>query len=151
MSIDNLLRDAGIGSSAQRAKIIAAMSASGGRDSEVEGKLRKALGAAGIDSKFHDRAIDEIEAAGLFPRGSTLDTMSASTMTTFAARIEAAAADPAKSTAVRYALGMCRRLNVDLHAAADPYQLDRELNRAGVPVDRRIELKTALARGGLID
>jgi len=120
------------------------------RDENVVNKLRKALTAAGIPSESHERVISACEAESLFPAvysGSELHASSDDR----AARIEAALADPNKLPAIRFALGELRRLGVSIEAATDVAALNKAMTDQNLSAERRMGIKTALARAGIID
>jgi hypothetical protein len=66
-------------------------------------------------------------------------------------RMQAAANDPAMTPTVNWVNGRLKALGLNLHACADVASLNAALDKAGAPTQLRVELKTALARIGVLD
>jgi len=154
-AIEKLLRDVGI-SKADSAQFLQKLQARGARDAEVERKFRHALDRAGIEKYHHDRVIQAVDDAGLFPDGDQVHAAAstetvvigqihgASTKTAVIEQIQAALNDPRRAPAMKTALGEMRRCKV---TAADFENLDRALE--GVNLDYRFRLKAALRAAGI--
>jgi hypothetical protein len=78
--------------------------------------------------------------------------VSASSGTTRISPIQAAMQDQRSRAAAQYAVGMARRLNIDLHDGdISMIDLNNQLSDRRVEPERRMELKASLAAAGLID
>jgi hypothetical protein len=147
LNLDSMLKDIGV-SLPQREKLRSAVRASN-RDEVIVKKLRQALQAAGVSSALHDKAIDEMESAGLFPqRAVTVGSVAAATDDTDSVigRIEAAAAQPGKRPELERALGLLKRFDIQASALSNMASLNDELSARNVPNDDRFALKILLGR-----
>ncbi len=134
-------------------------------DQNVEQKLRHALRAVdGLDPSLHNGIVESCRASGLFPMASytaaemraasAIDQITAASKEMASAdnlvqRLQAAAGNEKKKQAVRSTLALLRRLNIEISAAADRKTLNAAIK--DLPIDKKFEVKSALAFAGILD
>jgi hypothetical protein len=108
----------------------------------------KVAGILGEIAKLHTSEYQQLEKS---LSAATVRANAISKDNRRAEKMRAAAADELNKPMIHWVNGQLRKIGVDMHAAADVHKLDEALTKARTSVETRIELKSALAKLGVID
>jgi hypothetical protein len=122
-------------------------------DASVEHRVRRAFASAKptVPSEYHEGLLDAMVQEGLFPASSAVSQRGLQASADKIAAVNAAMADPRRSSFMRLALGHLSRAAIDIETAFDINALNREMTARGIPTQQRMEIKSALHCAGILE